>query len=140
MERNRVFVDSNVFIGIFNADDALHNQAVTLWSKLKEKEFSVIVSNFILNEVITVLSQRVSKVVAIEFAMRMYHNERNEVEIIWSDERVELRALEYLKKIASKNVSFADATILAMLEIYQIFTLATFDTILRKQKGFEILS
>lgn len=138
-ENNKVFVDSNVFIGIFNADDALHDKAVKLWNNLAEKQYSIVVSNFILSEVITVLSQRIGKKEAIEFATRMYHNENNEVEIIWSNEQLELRALEYLRRIPSKNVSFADATILAVLETHQISSLATFDAILRKQKGFDVL-
>lgn len=138
--RIRVFVDSNVFIGIFNKDDALHKKALTLWDGLKKEDALIVVSNFIISEVITVLSQRVGKQLALEFAFSIYFNEKEEVELVRMDERCELLTLEYFTKISSKNVSFTDVSILAILEIYHIEALASFDNFFKQQKGIKLIS
>lgn len=140
MEGSNIFVDSNVFVGVFNKDDALHKRAITLWGFLEKEQYRIVVSNFTISEVITVLSQRVDKETALEFAATMYGNERSEVEIIYSDERIEIRALDYLKSIPSKNVSFVDATIFAIIDLYQIRKLASFDKIFQRQRGIEIFT
>ena len=134
-----IFVDSNVFIGFLNEDDALYKRALKLWDYLKKERYKVVVSNFIISEVVTVVSQRVDKKTAIEFAVTMYENEEQEVSIIRSDERIELKTLDYLRRITSKNVSFVDASILAILDICHIQKLASFDKVFQKQKGIEIL-
>lgn len=140
VKADKVFVDSNVFIGIFNEDDALHARALKIWDFLKKEDYKITVSNFVISEVITVLSQRVSKELALAFAHTMYFNERQEVEIIYSSETIELKALEYIQMISSKNVSFVDATIFAMSELYKIKKLASFDEIFQKQKTIEVFT
>ena len=140
MEIGNIFVDSNVFIALFNKDDSLHERAVKLWHSLRKRNHRVCVSNFIVSEVITVLSQRVGKEIAIEFAVTMYENERRETSIIYSSERVERKALEYIKSIPSKNFSFVDATIFAILELYEMKNLASFDKVFGRLKGIKIFS
>ncbi|MBI3335456.1 MAG: PIN domain-containing protein [Candidatus Portnoybacteria bacterium] len=140
MEIGNVFVDSNVFIALFNKDDSLHERAVKLWHSLRKRNYRVCVSNFVVSEVITVLSQRVGKEIAIEFAVTMYENERRETSIIYSSERIERKALEYIKSIPSKNFSFVDATIFAILELYEMKNLASFDKVFRRLKGIKIFS
>lgn len=116
----------------------LHKLAVGLWGRLKSEGHRIVISNFIISEVITVLSQRAGKTVALEFADAIYGQENNEVKIIRLDEDLELAALKVIKGIQSKNVSFVDATIFAILERYKIHHLASFDAIFRRLTGVQL--
>ena len=136
---DKVFVDSNVFIGVLNTHDALHEKALNLWETLKKEQCGLVVSNGIISEVITVLSQRVGKQKALDFAYSIYFDDKHEIEIVRLDETIELKALEHIEVISSKNVSFIDATNIAIMELYGIKKLASFDKEFRKQKGIEVL-
>lgn len=137
---NNVFVDSNVFIGVLNTRDALHEKALGVWERLKKEQYHLVVSNGIISEVITVLSQRASKEKALDFAHSVYFDDKHEIEIVRLDEAIELKALEHIEVIPSKNISFIDATNIAIMELYGIRKIASFDKEFCKQKGFEIFS
>ncbi|MEK7576828.1 MAG: PIN domain-containing protein [Patescibacteria group bacterium] len=137
---NRVFFDSSVFIGFLNKDDALHVPARTLVQAfLDANDYTSVTSNFVISETITVLSQRANKQLAIMFAELIYHSPA--IHIITVDQRIEAKAVEYLKKLKSKNVSFCDCTILAIMDLFQIPYLATFDNDFKKgtSSQFKIL-
>jgi predicted nucleic acid-binding protein len=137
---NRVFIDSSFFIAVVNADDPLHARAVEIMRSAHDKGaiFSPVTSNFVVNEVITVLSQRTGKALALAFADFIYHS--SPMHIITIDRTIEAKAVEYLKNIASKNVSFCDCTILAILELFHIPFLATFDRDFQiRDASFEVL-
>lgn len=139
MERTKVFVDSNVFIGVLNKDDALHEKALAVWESLRNSGHQLVVSNFIISEVITVVSQRMDKTTALKFAAGIYFGEQREVEVVRLDKMLELKALEHLKRMPSKNISFVDASNLAILEVYRIKNIASFDKVFQKQKEIEVI-
>ena len=59
MEANsRIFCDSNYFVSLFNPEDGLNEQAVTLAERIRSHNVSLVISNFIFAEVVTVLSQK----------------------------------------------------------------------------------
>ncbi|MBI2591575.1 MAG: PIN domain-containing protein [Candidatus Brennerbacteria bacterium] len=136
---NNVFIDSNVFIAELNKDDALHSRAKTLLRYIEKQELSAVTSNFVINEVITVLSQRASKKAAIAFADFIYSNDVA-VDIIAINKHIEIKAVEYLKSLKSKNVSFCDCATLAVLDLFAIGNLATFDKDFKPKNGnFKII-
>ncbi len=135
-----VFVDSNVFIGILNAHDALHERSVALWKKLQERQYRVVLSHFIVSEVVTVLSYRSHKQDALYFAQSIYFDNNHEVDIVRLDETLELRALEVMRSASSKNISFVDASNIAIMETYGIKQIASFDKMFRTYKNIEVLS
>src|SRR3989344_4264646 len=102
---DKVFVDSNIFIGVLNKRDALHEKALGVWETLKKEQCCLVVSNGIISEVITVLSQRAGKQKALDFAYSVYFDDKHEIEIVRLDEMIELKALEYIETISSKNIS-----------------------------------
>ena len=135
----QIFVDANVFVALLNKDDALHERATALWSRLKEEGAVIVTTNMVVSEVITVISQRAGKALAMEFAQTVYGGGDDFV-VVYSDAAVEGRALEYFRAIRSKNVSFVDAIILATMERMDIRRLASFDHIFRRQKGIELFA
>ncbi len=139
MEREqKVFVDANVFIALLNKDDALHERAVSVWMQLKEKESRVATANGVVSEVITVLSQRASKALALQFADTIYSRSRD-IELIYADEEIETAALGHLRSWPAKNVSFVDAIIVAIMKQREIAYLASFDRVFRAVPGISVL-
>ncbi|MBT9171078.1 MAG: 23S rRNA-specific endonuclease VapC20 [Actinobacteria bacterium] len=137
---NNIFIDSNVFIAELNKDDSLHNRAKAVLRNIEKQNLSAITSNFIINEAITVLSQRVNKATAIAFANFIYDSD-TAIEIITINKNIEMRAIDYLKNLKSKNISFCDCATLAVLEMFNINNLATFDKDFKlKESNFRIIN
>lgn len=137
--KNSVFVDANVFIALINKDDALHKRAVALRDKLRNEKASLLTSNFVVSEVITVLSLRVDKKKAVEFGELVY-GKTKALGIIRPTPGIEERALAYLKAAKSKNISFVDCLTLAMVEFFGIKRLFSFDKDLRFGGRFELIN
>ena len=126
MAENNIFIDANVFIALLNRQDGLHGKASVLWSELENNRYSLVTSNFVISEVITVLSMRAGKQVALLFADMVYHK-TTILRVLRVNEETELSAISYLKLFKSKNVSFCDCATMAILKIYNIKNIATFD-------------
>lgn len=120
----RVFIDSNVLCGLFNNKDALHQKSENAIIFLKESEF--LISNFILLECYTIISQRTSKENAIHFRNYMFAN--RQYEIFWIDRNFEQDAWKIFSSIKDKNFSYVDASILAVMKKEKIGHLLSFDT------------
>ena len=138
--KDAVFIDSNIFIAELNKDDSLHNRAKVILGNIEKQNLSAVTSNFIVNEVITVLSQRVSKTTAITFADFIYDGD-TAIDIMTINRNIEIKAIEYLKNLKSKNISFCDCATLAVLDLFSIDNLATFDRDFKlKDSNFKIMN
>lgn len=122
---DRIFIDSNFFIALLSGGDSLNKRANELLGDLNARGFLPVTSNFVVSEVITVLSQRVDKQIAINFAQFVYHS--SNLDIITVDHPTELKALDYLKNIVGKNISFCDCATIATMDLLKIKHLASFD-------------
>lgn len=137
---NKVFIDSSIFVALLNKNDSLHKKAIEAIKNIKESGLEPITSNFVLNEVITVLSLRVSKKIALFFANFIYLRD-SILDVIKVDEKIENKAVDYLKNTKSKNISFCDCATLAILDLFQIKNIATFDKDFKiKNANFKIVN
>ncbi|MEK7593136.1 MAG: hypothetical protein AAB464_00235 [Patescibacteria group bacterium] len=133
-------MDSNIFIAGLNKDDSLHNRAKAVLRNIGKQNLLAITSNFIINEVITVLSQRVSKTTAITFANFIYDSD-TAIDIMTINRNIEIKAIDYLKNLKSKNISFCDCATFAILNLFNIDNIATFDRDFRLKSGnFKIMN
>ena len=119
-----VFADTNYFCGLYNPKDTLNKKCEEFSHKLQEEGFKSCVSNYIVLEAMTILSQRVGKKASLSFWKRIYDGT---VKVVNIDERLHKRAFKIFKKVRSKNFSFVDASILALMKRYKIDYLLTFD-------------
>jgi len=119
----RVFIDSNVLCGLFNNKDALHQKSAKAIVSLKESGF--VISNFILLECYTIISQRTSKENAIHFRNYMFAN--RQYEIAWIDRKLEDEVWTTFQTIKDKHFSYVDASILAVMKKEKIKHLLSFD-------------
>lgn len=127
MEKNkqRVFGDSNFFVALLNPFDSLHEKALQASLRMKEELCQLIITNLIFLEIVTILSQRVSRRVSITFGTHILQD--NQIEIIHVDEELQKRSWEIFQTTDKKNVSFVDCSILATMKFNNVHTLLTFD-------------
>ncbi len=126
----RIFVDSNIFYSLKDEKDSNHKKVSKIYKKLFEDSSTVIVtSTQIFSETVTLLSQRVSKLAAIDF-----WNDSKAMEITYLSKEVFQEALNIFKETKTKNISFADCTTIAICRKrkYKIDALFSFD------KHFEV--
>lgn len=133
-----VFIDTNVLCGLFNNQDSLHEKSKKIIQSLRESTFAI--SNFILLECYTIISQRISKTHSIRFRQYMFTNKQ--YEILWIDQKLEENTWAIFQSIKDKNFSYVDASILAAMKSQKITHLLSFDTSftqLQKTFGFTLI-
>lgn len=126
MEKNRsVFVDSNYFVAFFNTNDTLHKKAVNLAKELERNNLTILISNFIFLETVTVLAQRVGKEIALRVGR--YLLEDPKINMLHIDAELQNAAWLIFQEIKDKNISFVDCSNLAVLRSEDGAELLTFD-------------
>lgn len=129
-----IFVYTNVICAQYNDQDSLHEKAKKLQHLFRD--YSPIVSNFVLLEVYTILSQRVSKETSIKFGKDI--QKHASYAIIWIDKEFEQEVWNIFCQIKDKNFSYVDASILAVMKRENIKHLLSFDESFEKlQKRFD---
>ena len=122
--KQTIFIDSNVLCGLFNDKDSLHEKSKNALASLREYQFAV--SNFILLECYTIISQRTSKENSINF--RQYMLTDYPYKIVWINRKLEEETWKIFASIKDKNFSYVDASILAVMKKEKIGHLLSFDT------------
>lgn len=126
-----IFVDSDAFIALIKQDDSNHNRAKKIFYKLQDTKVTFITSNYVFSEVVTVLSQRVSKSSAVAFIQNMTSGE-SVFQIEWVDRKIEEEAIKIFMKQSSKNISFVDCTNIALIKIKSLDSIFSFDNDYKK--------
>ncbi|TSC71798.1 MAG: putative nucleic acid-binding protein, contains PIN domain [Parcubacteria group bacterium Gr01-1014_70] len=124
-ENKRVFVDSNYFIALFNPADSLHKQAISVGRKLHNERTQLVISNLVFLEVVTVLSQKMSRNIAIQVGD--YFIASPQVKLLHVDEVLQNEAWTVFTQTPLKNMSFVDCGIIACMKKEHIIDLLTFD-------------
>lgn len=136
-----IFVDSNFFIALFYAQDSLHNKAKTMGMELRKDNLPLVISNLIFLEIVTVLSQRVARSVAIHAGKEII--ESPIIRIVHVDEHLHSLSWQIFQEIPRKDTSFVDCSILAVMRAEGIKKFLTFDredfTPLKGHYPFEFL-
>lgn len=143
MERfEKVFVDANYFIALFNETDSLHQKAKEIGAVLDRNKQSLIISNFIFLEIVTVVSLRRGKETARVVGSSLL--EAPHIEMIHVGSALHQRSWKLFEKVEQKNISFVDCSTAILMEDENIHTLLTFDTkdfnVLQKHVSFQFLS
>lgn len=119
-----IFVDSNVFISLWDKDNVNHHKAREKSKRLDVAGGKIVISNIVVYEVATILAMRVSKLKALDF---LGFVDSGRVDVIFVDEEVSKRALKIFIGIKDKNVGFFDCTSFAIIEKYGIGEVFSFD-------------
>lgn len=125
-ERNEpIFADSNYFVALFNDRDALTGKADIVSKVLDEYGTTLVISNFVFLEIVTITSMKTGKEVAVEAGRSLLSNPR--IRIIHIDEELQEESWRIFQQIRAKNISFTDCSIIAVMRAEGISTLLTFD-------------
>lgn len=127
----KIFIDSDAFVAFIKRNDSLHAKAKSVFEKLEKREVIFFSSNYVFSETITVLSQRVSHEIALEF-ITLIKNPENGFLLERIDEALEEEAIEIFKKQKSKNTSFIDCTNIALVKRLAIDAIFSFDNVYRQ--------
>ncbi|MDP3724922.1 MAG: PIN domain-containing protein [Nanoarchaeota archaeon] len=127
MEKSEtIFADSNYFIALFYPKDAQHEKARKIARALDAGECPLVISSFVFLEAVTVASQRGGKEVGILVGESLMNNPK--VRIIHVDLVLQEKSWRVFQEIKQKDVSFVDASIIAVMKDEGIRKLLTFDT------------
>lgn len=136
--KQNIIVDANVICSLYNSEDSLYEKAQGI--KPLFTEYNPVVSNFILLEIYTILSQRVSKKFSIEFGENIYKD--RVFTVVWINRKLEQDTWRIFASIKDKNFSYVDASILAVMKKEKIGHLLSFDAgfkNLQKQFNFKLI-
>lgn len=141
-ENGKIFVDSNYFVALFNPNDTLRKQASVIAKRIDTEQRRLVLSNYILLEVTTVLSQRRGRNVAVEVGTLLTTNPM--IDVVHVDEILHKESWEIFQNMPRKNMSFVDCSTLAILHAEHIDRLLSFDVAdfrgLQKQHRFKLFT
>lgn len=121
----KFLVDSDFLIALYNERDSNHRRALTLIEHLASiGDAQLYFSVFVYGETTTILAQRVSQKTAHYF---MDDIQKHGLSVITNVADIFLEAQNIFRKQQSKNVSFVDATNIALMRGTAFAGLLSFD-------------
>lgn len=120
-----IFIDTSAFVARYIAKDQYHKTALSKWNRLSKSKAKFYTSNFILDEMITLLGRWVDEEFSLEKAYTIYNSDF--FTILRPEESDEMKALEFYKKFSDKKIGFTDCVSFALMRKYKIENVFTFD-------------
>lgn len=129
-----IFVDTSAWYAYEVPDDVNHFKAREFAERLKRGEFgSIITSDYVLDESITLLRMRKGLHVSSAFIQKVLKSES--VTIVWVDKAIFNKALEMFLRSEKKAWSFTDCTSFTIMRELKIADSFSFDENF-KEAGF----
>ncbi len=118
-----IFVDTSAWYALEVEDDENHASAAAFREELKRgRHGALLTSDYVLDEVITLLNMRKDSEAATGFAGKVFRS--RSVSVVWIDRQVFEEALKMLKERADRKWSFTDCTsfiIMSQLRVQEAF-------------------
>ena len=121
----QVFVDASAWIAIADADEARHEDAVRIFSRLLWDGYLLVTTNLVIAEAYILLRRRLGYQVAITFLESV--NESPRIEIVHPNLPLEIAAKEILRHYNDQDFSLADAFSFALMRTRNITEAFAFD-------------
>ena len=118
-----IFVDTGALFAAANAKDKDHQKAKDFLTKLAEEKVILLVTNFIIAEIYTLMLRKIGRDKAIEHLEKL----RNTAEIERVSEEDENKAWQIILRYRDKDFSYVDATSFAIMERLEISDAFSFD-------------
>jgi len=121
-----IFIDTSAFLARYLPHDQHHSAAVEYWEKLGKDNAMCSTSNFVLDELLSLLVRRASGNFAAKRARHLYAS--NLLQILRPNEADETAAVILLEKYADHRVSFTDCVSFVLMQRLGIADVFTFDS------------
>jgi uncharacterized protein len=119
------FVDTSFWCALYDANDCHHTDAVKIWKVLSQMPVRLFISDYIFDEIITLISRKINTKRAIELGQTLLTSEV--VHILQVDETMFQKSWELLNKYDDQNFSFTDCTSFTLMQTNRIEAALTFD-------------
>ena len=120
-----IFIDTGAFLARYIQADQFHKKANALWAKIEKKEMKCYTSNFVLNELATLLFRRTGADFAEIRMMNIYSSTR--IEILRPIKEEEMTAINLMKKYSEHEISYTDCISFCLMKKNKLNTAFTFD-------------
>lgn len=120
-----IFVDTAAFLARHLERDQYHERASKAWKRLRVERARLVTSNFVLDELFTLLARRASYAFAAGRARHILSSE--ELEILRPDLETEIEAVDLFEKYADQKISFTDCTSFVLMRQHKIRQVFSFD-------------
>ncbi len=120
----KAFIDTSAFCAITIPGDRHNAKAKFLYKQLEEHRAIIYTSNYVMDEIYTLLKTRGSHRTAIKF---MDQVKDSNIVILWITDEVEQDAQDIFRRLDDKKLSFTDCTSFALINRYGIETVFAFD-------------
>ena len=132
-----IFIDTSAFLARYIARDQYHSRAMAQWNLLASTNIPCVTSNFVIDELVTLLTRRASPRFAAERARQIYAS--SSLQILRPDAADEAAAVILLEQHAGLTLSFTDCVSFALMRRHGIADAFTFDEHFRSV-GFTVTS
>jgi uncharacterized protein len=134
----KIFLDTSFLFAYYNADDEYHKIALDIAGDAINCKI-VIISDYIFDELITLLLNRISKSKAIEVCDNLFNDIKSgDITLIRVNDKVFEDAIRIFIQFRDKEWSFTDCTSYVIMKNVNITKAVSFDEHFR-QFGIEIL-
>lgn len=133
MKQKSVLVDTDAIIALTIQTDASHERAQEIKKILDGEKRAIGVTNLVIQEVVTVLSHRISHREAVSFYQRI---KNNPPKIVFIDPDLEELAYHLFLRQTKKGTSFVDCANMAVMQKLSLREIFSFDQIY-KRSGFK---
>lgn len=120
-----IFIDTGAFLARYLTQDAHHSNALKIWGEIEKSNARCFTSNFVLNEVFTLLGRWANYKFAVEKARIILSSTR--FTILRPSEEDEIQALYYFEKYSDQKVSYTDCISFVLLNHQKIGRVFSFD-------------
>ena len=120
----KVFIDTSAFCALAIPNDQFNSSAKTIHKQILNKKAHIYSSNYILDEVYTLLKTRGNHTTSVKF---MDEIQKSHIVILRVTEDIEDTAKAMFRKFIDKRLSFTDCTSFALINHFQIEAAFAFD-------------
>lgn len=132
----KVFVDTSAWFASYDRHDQSYAAAERVTRHLHLQHATLVLSDFVLTETLTLIRYRLGHVSAVRFGQAVL--ESRLAELVAVTEPIRQRAWEIFQRYDDKTFSFTDCSSFAVMESLELKTAFAFDTHF-EQYGFHLL-
>lgn len=120
-----LFIDTGAFYARYVARDQYHDNAVSLWKKIEKERPPLVTTNFVLEELVSLLIYRFGSQDGLQAAREIYAS--HAFEIVHVSLEIELEGFEWIGRFTDQKFSMTDACSFALMASRRLKTAFTFD-------------